>query len=817
MKVVRYFLIVLSVVVAVSNINISKAQIIPLQTVRGHITQAVTQYEIPFAQVVLTKNDSFYLGTITNSEGNFEINNVPVGRYKIIISSAGYKSLFLENIQTTSAKQMVLNLSLEELEVQLKEVKITTDKKSGEAANEMAYISARQFSIDETNRYAGSRGDPARMASNYAGVQGADDSRNDIVIRGNSPTSVLWRMEGMDIPNPNHFAIPGTNGGSVSLLNNKTLASSDFYTGAFPAEYGNSNAGVFDLKLRNGNNKKHEQSFQFGILGTELMLEGPLCKKKRATYLVTYRYATLNIFQKIGLKIGTDAVPKYQDAAFKINIPLKNNQNISVFGVGGISAIDILISNQKTPAANIYGSNDRDQYFESNVAWLGATYSKTITKNTYFKATIGSSYQEQNVYHELVYRRLSNVDGATLFKVDSLQPILGYNFRQNIKSLTASITHQINPKTSLKFGVTTNIYNFKFIDSTRQIIDSVANDYNQFYYRWNTVKTKPILQLQPYIQFKYKATEQLIFHAGWHLHYYSLSKQINVLEPRMGAVYQLTKSDAIAAGVGFHSQIQAPYLSYYIDKNDSLADINRHIGMSKSRHVVLNYTHYFGNRMMLKTETYYYTLNQVPVTQRPSSFSLANTGVGFSRFFPKALINKGKGHNYGFEATFEHYFQKGWYYLITGSLYESKYLASDQVWRDTDFNGNFILNGIIAKEIIIKSRSYLNIGGKTTCMGGRRYSPADGEQTNIQKEIVEIDSLKNSLQLPNYFRVDLRVAYTINRPKVTHEIAVDLVNILNTKNVLKLTYSPDNATVNNNIRFDYQLGFLPLFYYKIDF
>ncbi|MEX2233982.1 MAG: TonB-dependent receptor, partial [Cyclobacteriaceae bacterium] len=313
----------------------------PTQTIRGKVIDQETHFPLPGATVMLIADSSSLTGVTTNEDGDFRFEKVRVGRYKLKISFIGYKESFLDNMQVTSAKEVLLTVSLQESTVSLQEITVTAGR-DGEASNEMALVSSRSFTIEETQRYAGSRGDPARMASNFAGVQGADDSRNDIIIRGNSPQGVLWRMEGINIPNPNHFNIPGTAGGPVSMINNQTLANSDFLTGAFPAEYGNSISGVFDLKLRNGNNEKYEHSGQFGFLGTEIFSEGPLSKAHTSSYLFSYRYSTLAIFNKVGIDIGTAAVPRYQDIAFKFNFPLKGASSLSFFGLGGKSDIDIL-------------------------------------------------------------------------------------------------------------------------------------------------------------------------------------------------------------------------------------------------------------------------------------------------------------------------------------------------------------------------------------------------------------------------------------------------------------------------------------------
>ena len=288
------------------------------QTIRGKVMDKESQYPLDGATVRLLEAPNTIV--ISAADGKFRMENVPVGRHSIEIEYTFYKTRIIPVI-VTAGKEIILAISMEDAFTEIEGSVEITAKKKGELNNDMASVSGKSFSVEETDRYAGSRSDPARMASNFAGVQGADDSRNDIVVRGNSPSGVLWRVEGIDIPNPNHFAISGTSGGPVSVLNNKTMANSDFFTAAFPAEYGNSTAGVFDLKLKNGNNEKHEFTGQFGFLGTEAMAEGPLSKKTGASYLFAYRYSTVSMFSLLGIDIGTSAVPKYQDLSFKFNFP----------------------------------------------------------------------------------------------------------------------------------------------------------------------------------------------------------------------------------------------------------------------------------------------------------------------------------------------------------------------------------------------------------------------------------------------------------------------------------------------------------------
>ncbi|MEK9829774.1 MAG: carboxypeptidase-like regulatory domain-containing protein, partial [Schleiferiaceae bacterium] len=367
---------------------LSWAQVLT-QTVRGTIVDADSKFPLMGATVSIGDQK-----VVTDDQGSFKLVNIPVGRQTLTAGLFGYGAQ-TRALELNSAKEAVLTIGLQEVATQLGTVEVTAVA-SGQAKNEMATVSARQFSVEETNLYAGSRGEPARMATNFAGVQGSDDQRNDLVIRGNTPAGVLYRMEGINIPNPNHFSIPGTGGGPVTILNNKFLANSDFFTGAWPAEYGNAIAGVFDLQMRDGNNEKFEGSAQLGLLGTELMLEGPLGPAKEGqrapSFLGVYRYSTLSMFQALNINLGTNAIPKYQDGAFRLTFPQKNGGKLALWTMFGKSDIEILISNQTdTSGFESYGSTDRDQYFGSDMIVGGVNYTRPINKRTFMKAGIAAS------------------------------------------------------------------------------------------------------------------------------------------------------------------------------------------------------------------------------------------------------------------------------------------------------------------------------------------------------------------------------------------------------------------------------------------
>ncbi len=790
------------------------------QTIRGTVLDKESQVELIGVNVVVTTNSGETIGTITDEHGNFRLENVPLGRHRIDFTYLGYHSIAMNDIVVNSSKEVILNVRMEESITELVAVEVLA-RRNGEVSNEMAPVSAREFSVEETNRYAGSRGDPGRMASNFAGVQGADDSRNDIVIRGNSPGGVLWRLEGVNIPNPNHFAIPGTAGGPVTILNNKYLSNSDFFTGAFPAEYGNSIAGVFDLKMRNGNNEKHEFSAQLGFLGTELMAEGPISREKRSSYLVSYRYSTLSLFDFMGINIGSDAVPKYQDGAFRLNFPNKNGSNIALWGIGGYSDIDIILSDaeKQDTTTFLYGDNDRDQYFGSTMGVVGLTYTKAVNPKTFMKFTVSASKKRVDANHDFFDR---DVDENGYYINVTKTPILDYTFDQNKYSAYFVLNKKFNKQSSLKAGINADLYHFNFIDSViiyrRDSSGEVS--FSPWQTRWKANASAPLIQ--PFVQYKYKMNEKLTFLAGVTALYFGINdNSFSPFEPRLGVTYQINKKQKISLGMGRHSQIQSPYLYYYggnhFDENGNPIPENTGMGLTKSNHIVLSVDAVSNKNMRAKIETYYQQLSEVPVKSTPSSFSLINAGSGFSRLFPDTvLVNEGTGTNYGFEMTIEKFFSAGYYFLITGSVFDSKYKGSDGVKRNSTFNGGFAFNFLFAKEITVKGKSALNLGTKVTLAGGRWYGPVDRTESFKRQEIIFEDATFNTKKFKPYFRTDFKVNYRWNRPKVTHEFSVDLVNAFGIKNILKLSYAQDHPS-GDPIREEYQLGFLPIFYYKIDF
>lgn len=786
------------------NLHNSYAQSLT-QTIRGKIIDKQSKVPLPGANVVLMGDSAQPItGVATDADGYFRIENVKIGRVGLQISFIGYNTITMNNLSLTSGKELVLNVELEEMVIMTKEVEIISQEEKDKPNNDMTTVSARVFSVEESQRYAGSMNDVARMASNFAGAQSANDTRNDIVIRGNSPLGVLYRLEGIDIPNPSHFSIWGTNGGPVSILNNNVLSNSDFMTGAFPAEYGNVLSGVFDLKMRNGNNEKHEFVGQAGFNGAELLAEGPLSRKNKLSYLVSYRYNNLELFKIMNVDIGTEAVPTYQDISFKLHWQHKHGTT-SLFGIGGASYIEMLDSEIDT-SNNVYGHYGEDMVFGSGMYVSGLQHTHIINPKTYIKYVFSANGSQNKIIND----SLSSLDKHKV-------PFYRNNSIMNRLASHLVLNKKFSAQHNMRIGIMHDRFFFNVSDSVyRAEIDRfiILSDFNG-----------QSDMVRPYFQWQYKASNELTFNSGVHFNYFVLNNS-NSLEPRAGMKYQLSNIDAINLGYGFHSQTQ-PLLLYFEQEltPDSSAYVtpNRNIGMTKSHHFVIGYDRMLAENTRFKTEAYYQYVFDAPVDIKPNYFSMLNEGAGLEGvFFPDTLVNKGTGKNYGMEFTLERFLGKGLYYLFTLSLYESKYKGSDEVEHNTSFNGNYVFNALAGKEILLfknKDESkktkqvILNMDARFAFIGGKYYTPVDLEKSKLYGTEIPDETKIYGKKYPDYLRLDFTVGIKLNGKKTTQDWSFYVQNATNRKNVFQQKYNQQRQEIETT----YQIGLLPVLQYRIEF
>jgi hypothetical protein len=760
------------------------------QTIRGTVLDKFSRFPLTGAVIQLDSSDVY---AVSDSLGSFYMPNVAPGRYNLKCLFMGYGDLQIPNVIVTSGKEVVLDFEMTEVYNPIGEVVIQSSNKSG-TLNNLASVSARTFSMEEVNRFAGGRSDVARLVANLAGVSTPDDSRNDIVIRGNSPVGVLWRIDGMSVTNPNHFASVGTTGGAVSALNTNLLKNSDFFTSAFPAEYGNATSGVFDIGFRNGNNKTRETTFQVGVVtGIEATTEGPFSKKSSASYLIGYRYSLAGMAQNLGVNIGTSATPTYQDLSFKINGGTTKMGKFSLFGILAKSSINIGGGSQNT----LYGNGNKVD-FGSEIGIVGMNHFKQINKKSFVSSVIGLNYS-------------SNDQTGYDFDFQTNQSFIKEVNNVVKRSLNFSSAYhlKVNSKVFLKVGIQEEQIGLNLFYKAKNRIDE---SYTQI---WDYESSTQLAQAFAHV--KLNPTEKIAINAGVHTQMFFLNNSKSV-EPRLGMVFNISKNSTLNFGYGLHAQMQ-PINVYFLQSTDVAGNVtysNKDLNFTKSHHFVVGYNIQPLQNWRVKAEAYYQAIFNVPVNTYSSSYSMLNTGSTFKADLQDSLVNKGIGENYGVELTIEKFFSKGFYAMCTSSIYKSLYVGSDGVQRNTAFNGRYVFNCLAGKEWAVGTNDHnkFSVDCKFTNAGGRAFTSIDLDASNLlNREVLSSEAYDSYYS--NYYRLDFKMGFTINSNsrKLSQSISLDLQNVTNHKNVFSQSY--DNRT--QSISTTNQLGFFPNVVYKVQF
>ncbi len=768
----------------------------PTQTIRGQVVDKDALLPL-IGATVMVLNTEPSLGTTTDADGYFKLEEVPVGRHDIQIAYLGYEVMTLSSILVTSGKELVLNLELVESPLAMEEVVVTAKTEKDQPLNELATVSARSFSVEETARYAASYFDPARMAQNYAGVAvgNGDDIRNEIVIRGNSPRGVLWRMEGIEIPNPNHFANVGNSGGAVSMLSSSVLSNSDFYTGAFPAEFGNALSGAFDLRMRNGNNEKPEYAFMLGALGVEAAAEGPFSPNSKASYLINYRYSTLALLQVMGVGFDEDEQVRYQDLSFKINLPTEKMGTFSLFGIGGKN------SSVFAPKADINEwefNDDKWGWQEAQeVGTLGLTHRLLLSDKSYLRTVLSASY---NQYKDIEYW----LDDTKNYEEhqDEVTKVVDRTAR-----ISTTYNHKFDARNTVQAGAIYSQLDFTFKhdrDNGEGLYRYFDNDGNSGF-------------VQAFAHWKHRFDDKWVLNTGVHYSQMTLNGKSSI-EPRAAVQWQFSAKQSLSAAVGLHSKMEhlATYLFEGTLPDGTVHASGKHLGLSKAMHAVLGYDHRLSPNLRLKLEAYYQHLYDVPIDLDPTyKGSLINTADIWDIIGVEQVSDAGTGRNYGLDMTLEKFFSDQYYFLLTGSIFQSKYTAIDGKEYDTRYNGNYQIVALAGKEFKMgkQKKNILGLNGKFVYAGGNRTTPILLDASREEGHTVRDWSRPYADRIGAYSRFDFGISYRINRKKTTHTILFDIQNITNRENLYEIYYSSGSQQLEKVP----QTGLLPIFNYRIEF
>ncbi|MFC5408679.1 carboxypeptidase regulatory-like domain-containing protein [Larkinella bovis] len=760
------------------------------QTIRGTVMDASQGRPLVGASVQL-QNISPAIGGITDEQGRFRLTNVPVGRQQLSVSFVGYEPKIINEVLVESGKEQVLEIQLQPGVQELGEATALgtrTDRT----------ISAEYITTEQVLRFPATYLDPARLATAYAGVVNAYDGTNNISVRGNSPNSLIWRLEGVEIVNPNHQSNAGTigdrptaGGGGVNMLSAQLLGTTRFLTGAFTPEYGNTVGGIMDMSLRPGNNERHEFIAQAGLIGLDLAAEGPLSKQKGSSYLVNYRYSFTGLLGAMGVTFGGEDI-RFQDLSFNLTFPNRKGGRFTVFGVAGNSSNDFVAKAAEEQTED----KDRNTIsFTTAMAAGGVTLTQPLGNRLLWKTALVLSANNS--------RRNQSFPGDDRFPSnyeDDSQDGSRY-------TLTSSLNYRFNDRNSFKAGVYLTRADHS-IGLWRAKVPAISSS-----------SIAPLFTgslggwlIQPYINYQWLPTDKLTVNAG--LFYNSFTyNQSHSLEPRASVRYEFQPGKAFTVAYGLHSQLQLPqaYMPFRLPNDPTFT--NKNLGFTKAHHVAASYTHQFGPDSYGKIEAYSQMQFDVPISQVPGSpFSVLNL---IESYVTERLVNAGKGRNRGLELTLQKYLSKTYYLLASGSLYDSQYQVADGIWRSTRFNGKFTSNLTGGKEWTKNrdNRSRIwGVNGRLTYAGGFRDRTIDLAASRQQGTTV-YSSDDFNVQLPAYFRTDLRIYWKKSKTRYSRTLALDLQNLTGAQNA---AYSYFDAFQGKVVQ-KYQLGLIPIASYRWEF
>ena len=759
------------------------------QTIKGRIIDTDTEIPLPGATVVILNTEPL-LGGTSDPDGYFRIEKVPLGRYDLRISFLGFEPVLISEVIVGSGKEVVINAGLKESLMELEEVVVTAETDKKQALNSMAIISSRQVNMEEARRFAGAFDDPARLVTSYAGVAAGNMNSNGIVVRGNAPKGVLWRLEGLEIANPSHFANLTTfGGGGISSLSSQMIDNSDFYTAAFPAEYGNALSGVFDLNLRSGNRDKREHTFQAGITGIDLSSEGPFIKGKPATYLFNYRYSMFGLIKP--LLPDNAGLITYQDLAFKTEFPTKQAGVFSLWGLGSTDQSGSQV--ELEPEEWEYEEDRLEEDSRTSMGSVGLTHKIILGKRTYMNSSLalsGSGLSSQG----------SEMDeDKQMYETENIQNKV-WNY-----SLSSNVNHKFSARHTNRTGITVNLLNYDMLIQDapvfREGLITTADEKGN----------SELIQL--YSQSRLDLTDRLTLNAGLHIQYFTLNDNYSI-EPRLGLRYGVAPGQSVSFGYGLHSRLEMlfVYLGQQQTENGIIRP-NTDLDFSKSHHFVLGYDRALGENLNFRAEAYYQYLYNIPV-EPGTSFSMINVDQNW--FINQSLKNEGTGENYGLDLTLERFMNRGYYFIVTASLFNATYTGGDNITRDSRFNKGFVFNLLGGKEWNVgrgHKNNSIGINGKFSVNGGDHQTPVDEDETFLMQEVVYDASRAFEEQKPTVYYLHFTLNYRKNKPKHASIWSFQILNALGAPEYFGYRYNYQDDTIDR----DEQTLVIPNISYKIVF
>ena len=752
---------------------------IPTQTLRGTVVDAVTTQPVIGAELRLTADSSVFLA-VSDDYGKYVFTELPVGRYILNTYALGYEAAEVPGILIESAKPTVFRLELRTGTTELAGVTVAAPVAA------LQPVGTELITIEQVNRFPATFYDPARLAASYAGVANTSDQANGLSVRGNSPTTLQWRLEGVEIVNPNHTPNAGTfsdrttlYGGGVNILSAQLLGNTQLHKGPFAARYGNAVGGVLDMELRRGNTESRARAAQISLVGIDLSAEGPLFKNSEASIVSNLRYSFTGILAELGADFGGEEI-RFYDAATSAYLPVGNRgAYFDVIAVYGQS------SNRFNGPAEDTIQEEKDLRridFEAQTSILGATFVQPVGTAAVLKSTF--------VYSGLGADRLvaRTADAAV---------VEGETVDQHKLAFHTGWAQRLSSQSKLNAGVyvTGHLFDARYFGGPEDLVDALPD----------------AALIEGYAEWTRRWTPQWRMQLGLSAQYYSYGANNKALEPRISVAYTPARAHRLTAAYGLHSQLNSPLL--YLRPTGTLTADLEVLGFRRAHHATLAYE-WFGPRDRRVTAAFFYQDHfDVPIGGSGSvpAFSAFNLTDGVGQTL---LTNGGTGRNYGAELTFEQRLRADWYFLLNGTYFRSQFGRSDNAtYSNGRFDGRYLVNATVGKEWPTKRAGrFLGLNGRLNYFGGYRAQPIDLEASRAAGRTVFGGSGLFTEAPDRYFRIDTRLYWKLNHPKRTTTLALDIQNVTATENLAFRYYDSFLDEIVERT----QLGLIPNLTYRVE-
>jgi hypothetical protein len=749
----------------------------PMATVGGQVVEAGSFQAVPGAVVRLVPGNASLAAT-SDSTGHFRITAVPVGHYSLVVAAAGHDTLELPELWLRAGKQEEQRLVLTPSSNMLGSVTI-----SALAREQLSPLGIKPFTVEQSLRWPATFFDPARLLTALPGVAGINDQANHLSIRGNSPNANTWTLEGVEIVNPSHTGNAGTatdlptlSGGGVTILSAQMLGPSQLLTGVLLANRDNALGGILDMHLRDGNMQRQEWTLQAGLLGLDASTEGPLGKRGRSSYLVNYRYSTVGLLSSMGIDLGDEAIT-FQDLAFHVALPAGKRGEVHLFGMGGNSSNRFKAVHDTTQWEVDKDSRNID--YKSMMGATGASLRVPLGSRTMLSSTVAVSEIDQDRSEE----RLTDDYGVgSTFQADLSERKL---------SGLVEVEGALGARSRWSVGGSA---------TERRLTSWLNSDVHGWL-------------LRPWVQGRWELGDRWQAMASVGTAYFTYTGETSA-EPRALLEWNLAHRQKIALAAGMRSMLPQ-WQSFGVNTWPLL--VQKKIGPTHSRDVVLGYDRSISDAVQLHAEVYYQQLLDLPVAAAGmlvvpvQPFSMVNV---WDETVGVPLQATGTANNTGVELDLDRHFAGGFFWQANASFYSSRYKDVDGAEHDTRWDGQYLFNAFGGKEYRkVKEDRVRTWGfsGRANVAGGP-WCPPLPVYTDVQGNVIYAGD-PDWVQLPAYYRIDLRVYLKMDRKGRTGLWALDLQNVTGARNAAFRYFDFRKHEVITK----YQLGLIPNLSYRIEF